>query len=73
MSRTEIIEALPVACPSCGAEPCDGRILVGWLPCDCPGSRHGGHRSYECQRCGQKTYTTRHTDDAATATHWRQL
>lgn len=28
-----------------------GAVLLGWLPCACPGARHGGHHTWTCRRC----------------------
>lgn len=69
---TTVTEPGPASCPHCGNQPGDGRIIVGWLPCSCPGAENGGHRSYECTRCGTRTYTTRHTDDRRSAAYWHQ-
>lgn len=65
-----VTEPLPGPCPRCGTTADDGRLIVGWLPCDCPGARHGGHRSYECTVCGAITYRTRHTDHRRSAAYW---
>lgn len=68
---SQVIEPLPEPCPACGNQPGDGRILIGWLPCSCPGARHGGHRTHECARCATTTYGTRHTNDRLSSGHWR--
>lgn len=43
----------PVTCPY-GHPMRPGAIRVGWAPCDCPPAltRHRGHRTYLCERCG---------------------
>lgn len=47
------------------------RILVRRGSAACPGARHGGHRTYECRRCGTVTYATWHRDDRQSAAYWK--
>lgn len=70
---TQVTEPMPGDCARCGNRSGDGRIIVGWLPCACPGARHGGHRSYQCQQCGLTTYTTPHTDNRRSSAYWGRL
>jgi hypothetical protein len=48
------IEVTPGTCPAGlpWGPPVGGlvRMMVGWLPCHCPGTEgHGGHRTYHCE------------------------
>lgn len=40
----------PLSCPE-GHLLGAGRVLVGWYPCQCPGARNGGHRTWTCRAC----------------------
>jgi len=44
------VERSPRTCPN-GHPLGARRVLVGWVPCDCI-SGAGGHRTYECRKCG---------------------
>lgn len=44
----EYVEPGPDACPACGKRYRPQRVLVSFLPCDCPGAENGGHIAYGC-------------------------